>query len=64
LFLPLAEDEEITGMSRGTGGDGAEHDIISEFIGKSTKENLQSFSFQIVFFSISVHCHAQPSEKK
>lgn len=33
LFLPMVEDEEITGTMRGD----SENDLVSEFIGKFTK---------------------------
>lgn len=37
LFLPMVEDEEITGTMRGE----SENDLVSEFVGKYNKSSVE-----------------------
>lgn len=62
LFLPMVEDEEITGTMRGDN----DNDLVSEFIGKINIFNMKrkhEYLFNIIyniflFYIFIVHCKA------
>lgn len=55
LFLPMVENEEITGTMRGEG----DNDPVSEFIGESfQKLYFRVYILVCIIFSFSVHCKA------
>lgn len=57
LFLPMVEDEEITGTMRGD----SDNDLVSEFIGEFMKyltQKLYSIIICIICIFFLVHCKA------
>lgn len=52
LFMPMVENDEITGTMRGDG----ENDPVSEFIGKYNLLLLSNFSINFNYFA--VYCKA------
>ena len=49
LFLPMVENEEITGTMRGDG----DSDLVSDFIGINISLEILKYSFSNIYFVVT-----------